>query len=93
MKNFYRGNTCLKKGVFVMFSFFGLGKSRTKFGRWLDKKEITQVEIEELSGLSRRTISRLCNDEEYRPKIETVTKIKKALHKLNHNVPDDYFGM
>jgi transcriptional regulator with XRE-family HTH domain len=80
-------------GVSVMFSFFGLGKSRTKFGRWLDKEDISQIEIEELSGLSRRTISRLCNDLEYRPKFETVLKIKKALSKLNHNVPDDYFGM
>ncbi|MEH6957210.1 helix-turn-helix domain-containing protein [Neobacillus drentensis] len=77
----------------MLFSFFGLNKKRTKFGRYLDKEEITQIEIEELSGLSRRTISRLCNDEEYRPKFETVTKIKKALRDLNRNVPDDYFGM
>ena len=76
-----------------MFSFFGLGKSRTKFGRWLDKEEITQIKIEELSGLSRRTISRLCNDKEYRPKYETVMKIRKALRKLGRDVPDDYFGM
>lgn len=76
-----------------MFSFFGLGKSRTKFGRWLDHEEITQIEIEELSGLSRRTVSRLCNDMEYTPKYSTVTKIKKALDKLGKNVPDDYFDM
>ncbi|PWA05485.1 transcriptional regulator [Pueribacillus theae] len=76
-----------------MFSFFGLGKSRTKFGSWIDKKEITQLEIEKLSGLSRRTISRLCNDKEYRPKFSTVTKIKKALDKLGESVPDDYFHM
>ncbi|KQL18870.1 helix-turn-helix domain-containing protein [Cytobacillus solani] len=76
-----------------MFSFFGLGKDRTKFGRWLDRKEITQIELEELSGLSRRTISRLCNDKEYTPKFSTVTRIKKALKKIGESVPDDYFGM
>lgn len=76
-----------------MFSFFGLGKDRTKFGRWLDRKEITQIELEELSGLSRRTISRLCNDKEYRPKFATVTRIKKALKQLGETPPDDYFGM
>lgn len=76
-----------------MFSFFGIGKERTKFGRWLDRKDITQLELEKLSGLSRRTISRLCNDEEYRPKFATVTRIKKALGKLGVNAPDDYFGL
>lgn len=77
-----------------MFSFFGLGKSRTKFGKWLDKKEISQIELEQKSGLSRRTISRLCNDKEYRPKFETVTKVKKALKQLGEQTPpDDYFGI
>jgi len=76
-----------------MFSFFGLGKSRTKFGRWMDHEDISQIELEELSGLSRRTVSRLCNDEEYRPKYSTVAKIRKALSKIGKSVPDDYFGM
>ncbi len=77
-----------------MFSFFGLGKSRTKFGKFVDRKGLTQIELEEKSGLSRRTISRLCNDKEYRPKYETVTKVKKALRKIGVEPPDDsYFGM
>ncbi|NYV67085.1 helix-turn-helix transcriptional regulator [Bacillus sp. Gen3] len=76
-----------------MFSFLGLGKSRTKFGRWIDRQGISQIEIEELSGLSRRTISRLCNDHNYTPKYSTVVRVKKALTNLGKNVPDDYFGM
>lgn len=76
-----------------MFSFFGLGKDRTRFGRWIDREEITQIELEELSGLSRRTISRLCNDKDYRPKFATVSRIKKALSKLGKSVDDSYFGM
>ena len=76
-----------------MFSFFGLGKSRTKFGRWLDREGITQLEIEKRAGLGRATISKLCNDKEYRPKFSTVTKIRKALRELGRDVPDDYFGM
>lgn len=76
-----------------MFSFFGLGKSRTKFGRWLDREGITQIEIERRAKLGRATISKLCNDSEYRPKFETVKKIRKALHQLGKDVPDDYFGM
>jgi transcriptional regulator with XRE-family HTH domain len=76
-----------------MFGFFGLGKSRTKFGKFIDRKEITQIELERLTGLSRGTISKLCNDKDYRPKLSTVAKIKKALKQLGENVPDDYFGM
>lgn len=76
-----------------MFSFFGLGKKRTKFGKFIDRKEITQIELERLTGLSRGTISKLCNDDDYRPKISTVSRIKKALKQLGESVPDDYFGM
>lgn len=76
-----------------MFSFFGLGKSRSKFGKYIDKHDIKQIEIEQLTGLSRGTISRVCNDREYRPKFETVQKIKNALRELGHDVSDDYFGM
>lgn len=72
---------------------FGLGKKRTKFGRWLDREGITQYEIEKKAGLSRATISKLCNDDSYTPKFETVTKIRRALRKLDRDVPDDYFGM
>lgn len=76
-----------------MFSFFGLGKNRTKFGKFIDRKEITQFELERLTGLSRGTISKLCNDDDYRPKLSTVARIKKALKQLGESVPDDYFGM
>lgn len=76
-----------------MFSFFGLGKSRTKFGKFIDRKDISQIELEKLSGLSRGTVSRLCNDKDYRPKLSTVSQVKKALKQLGESVPDDYFGM
>ncbi|KAB2332915.1 helix-turn-helix domain-containing protein [Bacillus mesophilum] len=73
---------------------FGLGKRRTKFGRWLDHEGITQLEIEKKAKLGRATISRLCNDFEYAPKFETVQKVKRAIKALGHNVPpDDYFNM
>ncbi|MEH7398065.1 transcriptional regulator, partial [Priestia megaterium] len=44
----------------------GLGKKRTRFGRWLDNQEdINQLELEKATKLSRPTISRLCNDRDY----------------------------
>lgn len=73
---------------------FGLGKKRTKFGKYLDRKGITQSEVAKKAKVSNDTISRLCNESDYRPKISTVSKIKKALDKLGvSSPPDDYFGM
>ena len=77
----------------MLLALFGLGKKRTKFGRFIDREGIKQIEIEERAGLGRATISRLCNDHEYRPKFETVQKVRKALRELGCDVPDDYFGM
>lgn len=76
-----------------LMNWFGIGKPRTKFGKRLDRIEITQLELENKSKLSRRTISRLCNDETYTPKISTVVKIKKALKSLGVKDPDDFFDM
>lgn len=77
-----------------MITVFGLGKKRTKFGKWLDHEGITQLELENKAKLSRGTISKLCNDKEYTPKISTVTKVRKALDKLGANIPpDDYFDI
>ena len=41
---------------------YGLGKKRTKFGRFLDRNGIAQIELERTSKLSTGTISKLCND-------------------------------
>lgn len=68
-------------------------KPRTKFGRKLDKENITQLELEKKANLSRRTVSRLCNDDSYRPKISTVVKVKKALKILGIHDPDDFIDM
>ncbi|MED3854210.1 helix-turn-helix transcriptional regulator [Priestia megaterium] len=76
-----------------MFNLFGLGKTRTQFGKWLDQQGITQFDLEQKANLSRRTISRLCNDKTYRPKYSTVSKIRKGLKSLGKDVPNDYFWM
>lgn len=58
---------------------FGLGKKRTSFGKMLDNNGISQKQISHASGVNRTIISRMCNESDYRPKIETEIKIKKAL--------------
>ena len=78
-----------------MFNWFNLGKkSRSRFGKFLDEEGITQTELQKKSKLSQGTISKLCNDDDYQPKLSTIVKVRKALKALGVNPPDDdeYFG-
>ncbi|WP_240375413.1 helix-turn-helix domain-containing protein [Bacillus piscicola] len=77
--------------MLLFFGFFDVQKPRTYFGEKLDEEGITQLELEKASGLSRGTISRLCNDEEYQPKLSTEMKVKKALKKLGVKKPGKFF--
>jgi transcriptional regulator with XRE-family HTH domain len=62
-----------------VFSWFGLGKGRSRFGRFLDKNDITQQEVVDKSGVSRGTISRICQDDLNVPKLQNAKKILKAI--------------
>ena len=70
-----------------------LGKKRSNFGRWVDKqKDLYELELERASNISRGTISKLCSDPNYRPKISTVIKINQGLQKLDKNMDlNDFF--
>ncbi|PGT65154.1 transcriptional regulator [Bacillus cereus] len=74
-------------------NWFNLGKKRSKFGRWIDKQsDITQLDLENTSKLSRGTISRICNEESYQPKYSTIFKINNGLKKLKKDVRyEDFF--
>lgn len=73
---------------------FGLGKKRSKFGKFLDKHSILQEEIAKESGVSKSTISRLCDPAEHEPTIKVARKIIKSLKKEGFNVDyDDFWSM
>jgi putative transcriptional regulator len=75
-------------------NWFGLGKKRSKFGKYLDKHSITQQEIARESGVSKSTISRLCEPEEHEPSLKSARKIIKALKKHNSRVDyNDFWDM
>ncbi len=76
-----------------VINVFGLGKKRTKFGRYLDSNGIAQIELERTSKLSTGTVSKLCNDKKYRPKFSTITQIVKGLKKLGKNIDEHDFWM
>nr|WP_028982821.1 helix-turn-helix transcriptional regulator [Sporolactobacillus terrae] len=70
---------------------FGLGKSRTKFGKWLDKKGISQNDVAKGSKVGRSTISRMAGDRDYSPKYSTFVKVKKWLKKEGYSKDYDDF--
>ncbi|KFZ32170.1 XRE family transcriptional regulator [Anoxybacillus flavithermus] len=70
---------------------FWLGKPRSKFGRWVDKVGLTQEEIARKANVGRTTVSNMCKDPNYRPRISTWVKVEKALKALGHQVKRDDF--
>lgn len=75
-----------------MLGYGGFYRPRSRFGHWLDQQGILQSQLVEKSGVSRGTISRICNDDSYSTKNVTIIKIQKALKEMGHELPpDDYF--
>jgi predicted transcriptional regulator len=73
--------------------WFGIGKDRSRLGRYLDQHGISQKELEK-SGVSRATISRLCSSDEHQPTISTAKKIINFLKKIDKSVDyNDFFDM
>ncbi len=72
---------------------FGLGKSRTKLGRFIDRNKISQGSLATASKKSRNTISDLCDDSKgIQPNEETQIKIIGALRRMGHDVsPEDFW--
>jgi transcriptional regulator with XRE-family HTH domain len=79
-----------------MFSFFGFGtgKKRSKVGKLIDKHGYTQEELREASGVSRNTISRVCNEAGYVPSPNVLKKIMKAIRSIEPGAKaDDFFDI
>ena len=70
---------------------FGLGKKRTKLGKWLDKNSVEQEWLVRKSGLGRNTIGDLANDPDRSPTTRTIQKILTALREIDPNVKSDDF--
>ncbi|MBT2718312.1 helix-turn-helix transcriptional regulator [Bacillus sp. ISL-57] len=71
--------------------WFGLGKNRSKLGKWLDRRGVSQSEVSKITGVSRPTITRLCSDGKYEPNLSTAKKIIKGLRNLDPNVKSNDF--
>lgn len=71
---------------------FGLGKKRSKLGKWLDRRGITQTWLAKKSGVNRNTINDLtAGDNDRAPTARTMSKILKALREVDPGVKSDDF--
>jgi predicted transcriptional regulator len=75
-----------------MFGLFG-GKPRSKLGRWLDDRGISQEWLINKSKVSRTTISELAAGKR-QPTLETIKKIMNAIRQVDPGAKaDDFFDM
>lgn len=73
---------------------WGIGKPRSKLGKWLDKNGYEQQDLVEASKVSKNTISRACNEKEYIPRQDTMKKILKAVRKKDPGIKmSDFWDM
>lgn len=76
-----------------MFGLFG-GKPRTKVGRWLDDRGISQEWLVGKTKISRNTISKIASDKTYSPTLATVKKIMKVIRSVDPNArSEDFFDI
>ncbi|PFZ10471.1 transcriptional regulator [Bacillus pseudomycoides] len=70
---------------------FGLGKKRTSFGDYLDRRGIKQQWLVQQTGLSKSLISDLANKKARVPTLTSATKIIKTLRKFDKHIDFDDF--
>lgn len=62
---------------------FGLGKRRSKLGKFIDKHSVSTVEFAKETGVSRRTLTKACNEDDYVPSPAVMKKILKSVRKVD----------
>lgn len=71
---------------------YGLGKPRSKLGRFLDDNKLSQSWLEKESGLMRNTISNMCNPDYKRGfSVESRRKVISALRRKGFDVMSSDF--
>ncbi|MFS1511775.1 transcriptional regulator [Chengkuizengella sp. SCS-71B] len=70
---------------------FGLGKPRTKLGKYIDKKKISQKWVSENFGLNKETVSKMCSDEYHKPNRSTKHRVVSGLRKKGEEVEESDF--
>ncbi|MED4456193.1 helix-turn-helix transcriptional regulator [Metabacillus fastidiosus] len=73
---------------------WGLGKKRSKVGKFIDRHGYTQEELREAAKIGRSTASRICSDPKYSPSFSTIKKVMRAIKKIDPAAKvDDFFDV
>lgn len=69
----------------------GLNKPRSALGKWMDRRGIKQEWLTKESGLSKKTVSAVCNEDGHIPNGRTMQKIVQALRTVDPSVKASQF--
>lgn len=70
---------------------FGLGKKRSRLGKWLDKHGVTQQWLCKNANINKDTATRAASSDDYSPNLKTANRIIRALREVDPNVKHDDF--
>jgi predicted transcriptional regulator len=66
-----------------VYNWFNLGKRhRSKLAKFLEENNITQQDLANESGVSKSTVSRVCQGDEFPPNMRNAKKIIGALREI-----------
>jgi predicted transcriptional regulator len=80
-----------EKGVIKMW---GMGKPRSKLGKWIDQKGLEQQDLAKIANVSKNTVTKACSDTNYIPRQDVMKKLLKAIRKVDpHLKMSDFWDM
>jgi predicted transcriptional regulator len=62
---------------------WGIGKSRSNLGKWLDQKGLGQQDLAKDANVSKNTVTKACSDKDYIPRQDVMKKLLKAIRKVD----------
>ncbi|PSK02330.1 transcriptional regulator [Brevibacillus porteri] len=73
---------------------FGLGKKRSRLGKWIDQRGVTQQWLCKEAGINKDTATKAASSDDYSPNLKTANGIIRALRKIDPNVRlEDFWSM
>ncbi|EJL1640153.1 helix-turn-helix transcriptional regulator [Shigella flexneri] len=76
-----------------MFGLWG-GKPRTSVGKFFDARGISQEFLAAKTKINRNTISKICSEKDYKPRLDTIRKVMKVIKSIDPSAKvDDFFDL
>lgn len=67
---------------------------RSKLGRFLEKHGYNQSQLSKMADLNKNTVTRIYTDSSYMPSGNTISKVMKALRRLDPSLKaEDFFDV